>query len=45
MLILERALQIPIRKGKLELGEWQTTYLIELLGPAERDISITIIGD
>ncbi|WP_455369175.1 YjbQ family protein [[Eubacterium] cellulosolvens] len=43
--ILGEGLQIPIREGKLNLGEWQTAYLLELLGPAEREISITIIGD
>jgi secondary thiamine-phosphate synthase enzyme len=44
-MVLGSGLQIPIRKGKLELGEWQAAYLLELLGPAERDILITIIGE
>jgi secondary thiamine-phosphate synthase enzyme len=44
-MVLGEGLQIPIREGKLKLGEWQTTYLLELLGPAEREITITIIGD
>ena len=44
-MVLGESLQIPIREGKLNLGEWQTAYLLELLGPSEREISITIIGD
>lgn len=44
-MVLGSGLQIPIRKGRLELGEWQAAYLLELLGPAERDVLITIIGE
>ena len=44
-MVLGGGLQIPIRKGKLELGEWQAAYLLELLGPSEREVSVTIIGE
>jgi len=44
-MVLGGGLQIPVRKGRLDLGEWQAAYLLETLGPTEREISITIIGE
>ena len=36
---------IPINNGKLQLGTWQSPMLVELDGPRNRDIMITIVGD
>lgn len=34
---------VPIREGKLDLGTWQAVLLVELDGPRERRISVTIL--
>lgn len=37
---------IPIQKGKLVLGTWQSIVLVELSGPRKREIQITFLpGD
>ncbi|OGG13645.1 hypothetical protein A2773_06240 [Candidatus Gottesmanbacteria bacterium RIFCSPHIGHO2_01_FULL_39_10] len=36
-------LVLPVQKGKLNLGTWQSVLLIELDGPRERNISITLL--
>ena len=36
---------IPINNGELQLGTWQSPMLVELDGPRNRDIMITIVGD
>ena len=36
---------IPIREGKLQLGIWQSPMLVELDGPKERTIIITMISN
>lgn len=33
---------IPIKNGKLDLGRWQSLMLVELDGPREREIVITV---
>lgn len=39
-------LSIPVRGGKLQLGTWQTAFLVEFdLRPRERNVSITVIGE
>lgn len=35
---------IPVIKGKLQLGLWQTIFLVDLDGPRDRIIHITFIG-
>src|SRR4051812_31667528 len=34
---------IPIQNGKLDLGTWQRVVLIELDGPRERSVVLTIV--
>lgn len=36
---------IPVKDGKLLLGQWQTVFLIEFDPIRDRDIVITYIGD
>src|SRR5262245_52080432 len=40
--ILGPSLTIPISSGKLVLGTWQSVMLIELDGPREREIHLTL---
>ncbi len=41
--ILGPSLTIPVRDGALMLGTWQSVLLIELDGPRERDVHVTLI--
>jgi thiamine phosphate synthase YjbQ (UPF0047 family) len=41
--ILGPSLTLPISAGKLILGTWQSVMLVELDGPRERDIHVTVI--
>jgi secondary thiamine-phosphate synthase enzyme len=36
---------VPVRGGKLVLGTWQRIVLVELDGPRERDVVVTLIGE
>ncbi len=36
---------VPIRDGKLLLGRWQAIMLVDLDGPRERRILVTILGN
>ena len=42
--ILGPSLSIPISAGKLVLGTWQSIMLVELDGPRERTIHVTLLG-
>jgi len=45
-LFLKTTEMVPVSKGKIEIGTWQSIFFIELDGPrAERNISVTIIGN
>ena len=35
---------IPVKNGKLQLGQWQSPMLVELDGPRERTIILQLIG-
>lgn len=35
---------ISIESGKLEVGDWQGLYLVEMSGPREREIVLTAVG-
>ena len=37
------SLTIPFQNGKLQLGNWQSIVLIELDGPRQREIVITVV--
>ncbi len=41
--ILGPSLTIPILDGALMLGTWQSVLLVELDGPRERDVHVTLI--
>ncbi|MBA2252758.1 MAG: YjbQ family protein [Nitrospirales bacterium] len=41
--ILGPSLTIPVCDGALMLGTWQSVLLIELDGPRERDVHVTLI--
>lgn len=43
--LIGASLSLPIRNGKLELGTWQSVLLVELDGPRERNIIVTLIRD
>jgi secondary thiamine-phosphate synthase enzyme len=34
---------VPIKDGQLQLGAWQRIVLVELDGPRERDIEVTLV--
>ncbi|MFH1650163.1 MAG: secondary thiamine-phosphate synthase enzyme YjbQ [Candidatus Woesearchaeota archaeon] len=35
----------PVREGKLDLGTWQDVILVELDGPRERKITVSVVKD
>jgi secondary thiamine-phosphate synthase enzyme len=35
---------IPASKGKLQLGTWQRVILVELDGPREREVNVTLVS-
>ncbi len=41
--ILGPSLTVPVSGGKLVLGTWQSVLLVELDGPRERDLHVTLI--
>lgn len=41
--ILGPSLTIPVSAGKLVLGTWQSVMLVELDGPRERDVHVTLV--
>jgi len=43
--ILGPSLTIPVSAGKLVLGTWQSVMLVELDGPRERTVHVTLTGD
>ncbi|MCW4031909.1 MAG: secondary thiamine-phosphate synthase enzyme YjbQ [Candidatus Bathyarchaeota archaeon] len=44
-LIAGASISVPLMNGKLDLGEGQSIYFVELAGPRDREISVTIIGE
>ncbi len=41
--ILGPSLTIPVSAGKLVLGTWQSVMLVELDGPREREVHVTLV--
>jgi secondary thiamine-phosphate synthase enzyme len=41
--ILGASLTVPVSAGKLVLGTWQSVMLVELDGPRERTIHVTLL--
>ena len=42
--LIGTCLALPFQKGKLVLGTWQRVVLIELDGPRERNVMVTILA-
>ena len=42
--LLGPSLTIPVAGGKLLLGTWQSILLIELDGPRQRNVHVTLVG-
>ncbi|MDI6826225.1 MAG: secondary thiamine-phosphate synthase enzyme YjbQ [Candidatus Aenigmarchaeota archaeon] len=38
-------LAIPVKDGRLFLGTWQQVFLLELLEPRRREVTVTVIGE
>lgn len=36
---------IPLDRGRLDLGTWQSIFFVELDGPRSRKIAVTVIGE
>ncbi|HZN04091.1 MAG TPA: secondary thiamine-phosphate synthase enzyme YjbQ [Candidatus Polarisedimenticolia bacterium] len=43
-LLLGESKQIGVLEGSLELGRWQSIFLVELDGPRRRTVSVTVMG-
>ena len=43
-LLLGASKQFNVLEGRVELGRWQSIFLVELDGPRKRSISITVAG-
>lgn len=43
--MLGNSCTVPLIKGSLGLGTWQSIFFLELDGPRQREVSVTIIGD
>lgn len=41
--ILGPSLSVPVSSGRLVLGTWQSVLLVELDGPRDRDVNVTLI--
>jgi secondary thiamine-phosphate synthase enzyme len=41
--IIGPAVLVPINDGQLQLGTWQRIILVELDGPRERDVQLTLV--
>ncbi len=42
--LLGPSLMIPVSDGQLILGTWQSVMLVELDGPREREVCVTVVG-
>jgi thiamine phosphate synthase YjbQ (UPF0047 family) len=40
--MLSTSINVPMRQGKLALGKWQGVMLVELDGPRERTIVVSV---
>ena len=44
-LLLPTSVCINVASGRMMLGQWQRVFLVELDGPRERHISVTVLGE
>jgi secondary thiamine-phosphate synthase enzyme len=43
-LLLDASVCLNVAEGRLDLGEWQSIFLVELDGPRERTLSVQVLG-
>ena len=43
-LLLGASVCLNVAKGRLDLGEWQSVFLVELDGPRARTLSVQVLG-
>ncbi len=43
-LLLGASVCLNVAEGQLDLGEWQSVFLVELDGPRDRTISVQVLG-
>jgi len=44
-ILLGHSVTLPVSGGSLELGTWQSVFLIEMDGPRTRNLTIQILGE
>jgi len=44
-LLLPAGVSLNVTGGRLDLGQWQRVFLIELDGPRQREVSVLALGD
>lgn len=44
-ILLGASITIPVENGLLALGTWQSIFFIELDGPRERSVRVSVIGE
>ena len=42
--VIGQSISVPFKDGRLELGSWQRLVLIELDGPRQRNVIITVLA-
>jgi secondary thiamine-phosphate synthase enzyme len=43
--LLGTHINIPLKNSKLQLGTWQSVFIVELFEPRTREVVITLIGE
>jgi secondary thiamine-phosphate synthase enzyme len=44
-LLLGSSVAVNVAEGRLQLGQWQRVFLVELDGPREREVSLLVMGE
>lgn len=44
-ILLGHSLTIPVVDARLELGTWQSVFLIEMDGPRSRELGVQVLGE
>jgi secondary thiamine-phosphate synthase enzyme len=43
--LIGNSVTIPLSNGKPDLGTWQSIFFVELDGPRQRKVNVTVIGE
>lgn len=43
-LLLGPSVSLNVAEGRIDLGEWQSVFLVELDGPRDRSVSVQVLG-